>query len=509
MHTDKYQRYLNNPPRFFSSCGMPDRCFNCKKASSSTCQRCKEATYCSRECQAAHWKEHKKVCRAIAEIKGLIAPSRDGTIEDAATIEAAAAATAVLGGEAFQRATLSGDAWSTSGLPAGLAVQQSALFEACSGGEVSKVKALLRKGARADPPEAFGIPLHAAARGGHAEIVEILASAGAAVDRPSRSGVTALELAVGSGTDGAAATVRALMQAGASPSAGTTGLLTCATGTGTLLHLAAACDDSDDGDVVTALLDLVRKGTSTTAADASAAATAVEAAVPAAVLDATDPAGCTPLMHAAAAAHVGAVTALLSAGASVSARGNDNDSALDLALDAAAAVSAEAEAAADTIVALVDSYAAVVSALVRAGAVLGHEAVIAAADAGVALPPPQQGSASGGSKEVLLTPLSVLAGSAALLPLLTAVLQDGSVSVTATLTGANTDGSRALHIAAANGNAKAAALLVAAEKKAQLDNSNDGVWLQQCVSAWQSAQAARAAEAATVAAELRAVLHLS
>jgi MYND finger len=37
-------------------------------------QKCMMATYCSRECQRAHWRKHKKVCKTIAA-------KRDGTEE--------------------------------------------------------------------------------------------------------------------------------------------------------------------------------------------------------------------------------------------------------------------------------------------------------------------------------------------------------------------------------------------------------------------------------------------
>lgn len=36
----------------------------CGKAAQLLCSRCKAVRYCSRECQKAHWKEHKKVCKA-------------------------------------------------------------------------------------------------------------------------------------------------------------------------------------------------------------------------------------------------------------------------------------------------------------------------------------------------------------------------------------------------------------------------------------------------------------
>ena len=31
----------------------------------SSCSKCKEAHYCSRECQVVHWKSHKSICVAI------------------------------------------------------------------------------------------------------------------------------------------------------------------------------------------------------------------------------------------------------------------------------------------------------------------------------------------------------------------------------------------------------------------------------------------------------------
>lgn len=39
-------------------------CFNCRKFAEkySKCGNCKKAVYCGKECQVAHWKEHKKCC---------------------------------------------------------------------------------------------------------------------------------------------------------------------------------------------------------------------------------------------------------------------------------------------------------------------------------------------------------------------------------------------------------------------------------------------------------------
>ena len=49
--------------------GVPGRltgsCSNCFKFGEfAKCSRCRKVCYCSRECQKAHWKEHKKECKA-------------------------------------------------------------------------------------------------------------------------------------------------------------------------------------------------------------------------------------------------------------------------------------------------------------------------------------------------------------------------------------------------------------------------------------------------------------
>lgn len=42
---------------------------------SASLYSCKEARYCTKECQGKHWKVHKDICQQIAEIKGFIPPS--------------------------------------------------------------------------------------------------------------------------------------------------------------------------------------------------------------------------------------------------------------------------------------------------------------------------------------------------------------------------------------------------------------------------------------------------
>jgi hypothetical protein len=33
------------------------------------CSACKAASYCSRDCQLEHWKQHKKLCKQLAAVK--------------------------------------------------------------------------------------------------------------------------------------------------------------------------------------------------------------------------------------------------------------------------------------------------------------------------------------------------------------------------------------------------------------------------------------------------------
>ena len=48
---------------------LPNQCANCGRDSAAqlmSCGRCKAVKYCGRECQVAHFKEHKAPCRALA-----------------------------------------------------------------------------------------------------------------------------------------------------------------------------------------------------------------------------------------------------------------------------------------------------------------------------------------------------------------------------------------------------------------------------------------------------------
>ena len=43
-------------------------CAQCGKLANSRCSRCKSEWYCSKECQIKRWKEHKNICKTLAEL---------------------------------------------------------------------------------------------------------------------------------------------------------------------------------------------------------------------------------------------------------------------------------------------------------------------------------------------------------------------------------------------------------------------------------------------------------
>jgi hypothetical protein len=46
-----------------------NKCYICGSNNSlKTCCNCKNAKYCSRECQVKDWKEHKKICKTLLEV---------------------------------------------------------------------------------------------------------------------------------------------------------------------------------------------------------------------------------------------------------------------------------------------------------------------------------------------------------------------------------------------------------------------------------------------------------
>ncbi|KAF8993260.1 hypothetical protein BDZ89DRAFT_1172761 [Hymenopellis radicata] len=48
------------------------RCQNCDTATADAkCSRCHCAWYCNRDCQTAHWKDHKEMCIALAQVRSV------------------------------------------------------------------------------------------------------------------------------------------------------------------------------------------------------------------------------------------------------------------------------------------------------------------------------------------------------------------------------------------------------------------------------------------------------
>eukprot|EP00483_Globobulimina_turgida_P001437 UN01439 len=46
---------------------MPSRCGLCSKTGAARlCSGCKITNYCSVQCQRKHWKQHKKICKSLA-----------------------------------------------------------------------------------------------------------------------------------------------------------------------------------------------------------------------------------------------------------------------------------------------------------------------------------------------------------------------------------------------------------------------------------------------------------
>lgn len=65
-----YDKYVSKPPSAErDQSNDPYTCSYCQKHSRikmKACARCKKQAYCSKECQIAHWKGHKKECQAVS-----------------------------------------------------------------------------------------------------------------------------------------------------------------------------------------------------------------------------------------------------------------------------------------------------------------------------------------------------------------------------------------------------------------------------------------------------------
>ena len=159
---------------------------------------------------------------------------------------------------------------------------ESPVATAAAGGDIERVRALLRAGADVNASQGDGMTaLHWAAKAGDAALAETLLYAGARVDVGTRIGrYTPLHMA---SREGRAAVVETLLDAGANPLAATTNSGAQA------IHLAAAAGDAN------AIRALIKAGADPNARESSW--------------------GQTPLIFAAAYNRVEAIDALLRAGA--------------------------------------------------------------------------------------------------------------------------------------------------------------------------------------------------
>ena len=44
------------------------KCGECGEVATQRCSKCKDAWYCSRECQLKNWKQHKETCKLLSKI---------------------------------------------------------------------------------------------------------------------------------------------------------------------------------------------------------------------------------------------------------------------------------------------------------------------------------------------------------------------------------------------------------------------------------------------------------
>lgn len=67
-----YDKYASKPPSAARDQSVdPYTCSYCQKHSTTklkACARCQKQAYCSKDCQRAHWKGHKKECQAVSRL---------------------------------------------------------------------------------------------------------------------------------------------------------------------------------------------------------------------------------------------------------------------------------------------------------------------------------------------------------------------------------------------------------------------------------------------------------
>jgi len=53
------------------------KCASCGDPATQRCSKCKEEWYCSRECQLKRWKDHKKICAMVSDLRAAEEPKKE------------------------------------------------------------------------------------------------------------------------------------------------------------------------------------------------------------------------------------------------------------------------------------------------------------------------------------------------------------------------------------------------------------------------------------------------
>ena len=166
----------------------PSTCAACGEAASATlklqtCTACRSVAYCGRDCQLAHWRQHKRRCK---EIKAAQSAEVAGRMVAAVVDRDLAGLKQLIVSEGG--ATL--DAFGAEGA--------TALLTAAYMGLVDFVVVLADNGASLDLAYGDGrTPMFVAAQQGHLEVVLLLADKGANLDLANKDGATPVYMEIG------------------------------------------------------------------------------------------------------------------------------------------------------------------------------------------------------------------------------------------------------------------------------------------------------------------------